>query len=133
MSTLAEKMGLLSEMISFAIIDGKIHEREYGFIMLIANELGVDKTALDQLFHNEIKPATLISEFDRIQQFYRLALLMHIDGVLHIKEDNALHEIGIKMGLDPTAMKQILKMMKQNKNCLIDGQMLMSTFAVQNN
>ncbi|MEO0059847.1 MAG: hypothetical protein RLZZ312_1494 [Bacteroidota bacterium] len=133
MTTLPEKLSLLQEMICFAVIDGKIHDREYGFIILVANELGVDKLEIKRLFQNEINPTVLVSEFDRIQQFYRLALLMYVDGILHIKEDNALHEIGIKMGLDPTAMKQILKMLKQNKNCVIDGEILIKTFAVQNN
>ena len=133
MPTLEEKLSLLSEMISFAVIDGKLHDREYNFILLIACELRVDKPLLDSLFQEEIKPAVLKSEFDRIQQFYRLALLMHIDGVLHEKEDNSLHEIGISMGLNPSAMNKILKLMKNCPSRIIDAKVLFNAFMIQQN
>lgn len=133
MATLEQKLSLLSEMISFSIIDGKLHESEYGFINLIAVELGIEKPLLDSLFQDEIKPQKLVTEIGRIQQFYRLALLMHIDGVLHEKEDNSLHEIGIKMGLNPQAMNTVLKLMKKNKNCILDAKVLFKTFDAQHN
>lgn len=133
MATLEAKLSLLSEMISFSIIDGELHDREYSFISLIANELGVEKSILNNLFHQEIKPVQLLSEISRIRQFYRLALLMHIDGVLHEKEDNSLHEIGIKMGLNPQAMNTVLKYMKQNIDGTIDGKQLFKTFDIQHN
>ena len=133
MSTLEEKLSLLSEMISFAVIDGKLHEREYNFILLIALELRVDKPLLDSLFQEEIKPLKFKSEFDRIQQFYRLALLMHSDGVLHEKEDNSLHEIGISMGLNPVAMNKILKLMKNCPTRVIAPRILLEAFTIQHN
>lgn len=133
MATLEKKLSLLSEMISFSIIDGKLHKSEYGFISLVAIELGIEKNLLDSLFQNEIKPQQLVNEIGRIQQFYRLALLMHIDGILHEKEDNSLHEIGIKMGLNPQAMNTVLKLMKQNKNCILDAKVLFKTFDAQHN
>ena len=133
MATLEQKLSLLSEMISFSIIDGKLHESEYGFITLVATELGIEKPLLDSLFQDEIKPQQLVTEIGRIQQFYRLALLMHIDGVLHEKEDNSLHEIGIRMGLNPQAMNTVLKLMKKNKNCILDPNILFKTFDAQHN
>ncbi len=133
MSTLEEKLSLLSEMISFSVIDGKLHEREYNFILLIALELRVDKPFLDSLFQEEIKPLQFKSEFDRIQQFYRLALLMHSDGVLHEKEDTSLHEIGISMGLNPVAMNKILKLMKNCPARIIAPRVLLEAFMVQHN
>ena len=103
------------------------------FILLIALELRVDKPFLDSLFQEEIKPLQFKSEFDRIQQFYRLALLMHIDGVLHEKEDNSLHEIGISMGLNPSAMNKILKLMKNCPSRIIDAKVLFNAFMIQQN
>ena len=133
MSTLEEKLSLLSEMISFSVIDGKLHDREYNFILLIAIEIHVDKPLLDSLFQEEIKPLKFKSEFDRIQQFYRLALLMHIDGILHEKENNSLHEIGITMGLNPVAMNKILKLMKNCPTRVVAPRVLFEAFMVQNN
>ena len=133
MPTLEEKLSLLSEMISFAVIDGKLHEREYNFILLIACELRIDKSLFDSLFQEELKPVKQKDEFDRILQFYRLALLMHVDGVLHEKEDNSLHEIGISMGLNPVAMNKILKLMKSCPTRIISPQVLFESFTTQRN
>ena len=48
MSTYKEKLGLLSQMISFARIDQGIQESEYDFIFNVAQNLGVTKKAFDQ-------------------------------------------------------------------------------------
>jgi uncharacterized tellurite resistance protein B-like protein len=133
MATLEEKLSLLSEMISFAVIDGKLHDREYRFIVLIATELRIEKPLLDSLFQEEIMPQKLKTEFARIQQFYRLALLMHIDNVLHEKEYNSLHEIGISMGLNPAAMKKILVLMKNSPKRTISPKVLFDAFTMQHN
>ena len=79
MNTHKEKLSLLIELVEFSIVDGHLHQREYDFIAIVANELKIEKSVFESLFHKEIKPTVLKSEFQRIQQFYRLALLMHID------------------------------------------------------
>ncbi|WP_235922006.1 tellurite resistance TerB family protein [Flavobacterium phycosphaerae] len=107
-----EKLALLAEMISFSVIDGRLHEREYLFLTMIAQELQVTNEDFKALFHHEEYPVIIKSEFERIQQFYRLALLMHCDGVLHEREQNKIHEIGINMGLNPHAIKRVLKAME---------------------
>lgn len=133
MATLEEKLSLLTEMISFAVIDGKLHDKEYQFIFLIAQELKIEKPLLDSLFHDEIKPLKVKSEVARIQQFYRLALLMHIDNFLHEKEYTFLHEIGITMGLNPAGMKKVLKLMKNSPTKTIAPKILFDSFTVQYN
>jgi uncharacterized tellurite resistance protein B-like protein len=133
MPTLEQKNGLLSDLISFSIIDGKLHKKEYDFILLIATELGIRKVDLDVLFHEEIVPITIKNELDRVIHFYRLALLMHIDGVIHVKENIKLHEIGIQMGLDPNAIKTIINLMENNENCIVNEQVILEAFEIQKN
>ena len=36
METTQEKISLLQEMISFALIDGELHDREYDFIEIVS-------------------------------------------------------------------------------------------------
>jgi hypothetical protein len=72
-------------------------------------------------------------EFHRICQFYRLALLMHVDGVLHETEQIKINEIGINMGLNPYAMKRVLHLMKNSPNRMVDGELLLSIFSEQHN
>lgn len=132
-NTQSQKLSLLSDMIAFAVVDGKLHDNEYLFLSLIAEDLGIDSTEFQQLFHSENKSEVIKDDFERIQQFYRLALLMHCDGVLHEREEKRIHEIGIGMGLDPFAMKRVLKAMKQSPTRLISPDYLLEVFQEQNN
>jgi hypothetical protein len=128
-----EKLNLLREMIAFALVDGELHDREYDFIEMLATELEIDKPTLHKLFENKDSVQILKDEFSRICQFYRLALLMHCDDVLHEREQIKINEIGINMGLNPFAMKRILNMMQKSPNGLIDGQTLLALFSEQYN
>jgi uncharacterized tellurite resistance protein B-like protein len=133
METYEQKIALLSDMIAFAIVDGELHDREYQFLSLIALELGVDKDKLNQLFHEENRSEIIKSEFERIQQFYRLALLMHCDGILHEREQIKIHEIGVNMGLNPHAIKRVLKAMEASPNKMISAEFLLEVFQEQLN
>lgn len=133
MNTKEQKISLLCDMIAFAIIDGELHEREYMFLSIIATELGIDKDEFKQLFHEENRIEIIKSEFERIQQFYRLALLMHCDGLLHEREQIKIHEIGVNMGLNPFAMKRVLKAMEQSPTRMISPDYLLEVFQEQHN
>jgi uncharacterized tellurite resistance protein B-like protein len=133
MDTHEEKINLLSEMIAFSVIDGRLHEREYQFVWIVAQELGIDKNEFNDLFHQELTAKVAKSEFERIQQFYRLALLMHCDGVLHQKEEEAIRQIAINMGLNPSATHRVLKLMKVSPNAMIPPQVLLEHFQEQLN
>lgn len=133
MENYEQKLALLSDMIAFAIVDGELHDREYQFLSIVAVELGINKTELNQLFHEEKRSEIIKSEFERIQQFYRLALLMHCDGILHEREQIKIHEIGINMGLNPHAIKRVLKAMEKSPNKMISPEFLLEVFQEQLN
>ena len=133
MNNYEERVSLLSEMIAFSVIDGRLHEREYLFLTMIADELQIARDDFKNLFHKEEYPIVVKSEFERIQQFYRLALLMHCDGVLHEREEIKIHEIGINMGLNPHAIKRVLKAMKISPTKMISPEFLIEVFQEQLN
>ena len=133
MNTYEEKRSLLLEMIAFSTVDGQLHKREYEFLAIVANELNISPTVFNDLFHQELPQIVIKSEFERFQQFYRLALLMHCDGILHQKEEIAIQQISINMGLNPNVTNRILKMMKRNRNPLIDAGVLLEVFKEQHN
>lgn len=133
METYQEKISLLQEMIAFALIDGELHDREYDFIEMVSKELEIEKETFHKLFENKTDVKVIKDEFNRVCQFYRLALLMHADGVLHEREQIKINEIGINMGLNPYAMKRVLHLMKKSPNRMVDGQTLLSVFAEQHN
>jgi uncharacterized tellurite resistance protein B-like protein len=133
MNTYEEKLSLLSEMIAFAKIDGQVHEREYRFLSIVAAQLRIDRYTFEDLFVHPAKKEILKTEHERILQFYRLALLMHADGVLHTNEQVAIREIGINMGLSPFAMKGVLNEIKRSPTGLVDPEVLLALFRAQQN
>ncbi|QYJ67881.1 excinuclease ABC subunit B [Flavobacterium litorale] len=133
MNTYEEKLSLLSEMIAFAQIDGQVNEREYQLLSIVASQLSIEQDVFEGLFDNKAKKVVIKSEHQRILQFYRLALLMHADGVLHINEQIAIREMGINMGLSPYAMRSVLAEMKKSPSGLIDPDVLLALFRAQHN
>ena len=133
MPTYDEKISLVLEMIAFATIDGALHKKEYAFLEIVAIELKISKIIFNDLFHQELPYIVIKSEFERFHQFYRLALLMHSDGVLHPKEEVAILQIGINMGLNPIVTNRILKMMKMRQSPIIEAEILLEIFKEQDN
>jgi hypothetical protein len=133
MNTYEEKISLLLEMIAFSTVDGSLHKREYEFLGIIAAELKIPLAVFNDLFHQELPQIRIKSEFERIQQFYRLALLMHCDGILHSKEEIEIQQISIKMGLNLLATKRILEIMKKSRSPIIESDILLDIFQEQHN
>ena len=133
MDSYEEKISLLSEMIAFAVIDGELHDREYDFLKMVSEELQIDKETFLSLFSKRNEFEVIKDEFHRILHFYRLALLMHCDGVLHNREKVAIHEIGINMGLNPNAMKKILHLMEEAPGQMVEAETLLCAFHEQLN
>ena len=69
MNSFEEKRSLLLEMISFSIVDGKLHQRELDFIWIVAKELSFTRAEYSDLFHQELPHLPIKSEFQRIQEF----------------------------------------------------------------
>ena len=133
MNTEAEKRSLLLEMIMFATVDGHLHKRELEFLRLVALELSISEEEFQDLFHQEHETIPIKSEMQRINQFYRLALLMHIDGILHEREHYAIQQIALEMGLNLSAVKRVLEMMKKAPNTMINPIVLLEIFQEQHN
>ena len=133
MDTHEKKINLLTEMISFSVVDGRLHQREYEFLWIVAKELKINKDDFNELFHQELPTDIVKSEIGRIQQFYRLALLMYADGVLHEKEKTALIQIAINMGLNPHATKRVLLLMQEAPFTIISPKVLLGIFKEQLN
>jgi uncharacterized tellurite resistance protein B-like protein len=133
MNTYEQKLSLLTEMIEFAKVDGELHERELEFLALVAHELNIEKPVFIDLFRQQSDIKIIKSEAQRIHQFYRLALLMHVDGKLHQNENIAIRQLGINMGLSPSAMNRVLDLMKASPTGMVDADEIINTFKEQQN
>ena len=77
----------------------------YDFLELVSQELNIDKATFLKLFSERGQTKVIKDEFNRICQFYRLALLMHSDGVLHERETNENKRIRHQYGIEPVCYK----------------------------
>jgi hypothetical protein len=128
-----EKLSLLSEMIAFSLVDGELHEEEMSLLHFISQELEVESSEFMRLFFEPKKPVVLKEQFSRILHFYQLALIMHCDNRLHTNEKIAIKDIGIRMGLNPIAMKTILQLMEQSPDNKVEIDVLITVFQHQHN
>ena len=133
MDSYQEKLNILSEMIAFARVDQSIKQSEYQFLVKVASNLGIDKTTFDELLKKKTTKPTLKSQAERIVQFHRLLLLMNIDEEQHEKEINSLHTMGLKMGLPPNGITQVLKVMHKYPNKIVPPEVLIDIFKTQYN
>lgn len=133
MNSYQEKLSILSELIAFARIDYKMKEDEYDFLLSVANLMQVRKTSLDELLKNTAEISVPKTQIDRIVQFHRLLLLMNIDNEQHQKEIEKLHNIGLWMGLPPSAISQVLEVMHQYPNKAVPPDVLFTIFRAYDN
>lgn len=133
MGTYEEKLSILSEMIAFARVDHSLNQAEYEFLLKVAMNLGVDRPTFDGLLKERSPKVQLKTQGERIVQFHRLLLLMNIDREQHKKEINTLYNIGLKMGLPPVAIGQVLEVMHNYPDNIIPPDVLINIFKAHYN
>ncbi len=122
------KLSILSELIAFARADHSITDSEYNFLLSIAKNLGVKKATFDALFEVDIEKVIPKTQAERILQFHRLVLLMNVDQEQHELEIEKLHNLGLQMGLPPSAIEQVLTIMHNYPHKVIPPDILLSIF-----
>lgn len=123
-----EKKQIISDMIGLAKADNVLHEREYEFILAVAGRLELSKTDVDTLHARPLKVSVLSTELQRITQFHRLLLLMNVDQETHSTELDAIHNYGLKLGIRPEAIEQILGKMEDHENKMIPSNRMVEIF-----
>lgn len=133
MSTYKEKLSILSEMIAFAKVDKNLREPEYNFLLGVASQLGIERETFDSLFNDEVEHIIPKTQADRILQFHRLVLLMNVDQNQHDIEISRLHNIGLGMGLPPSAIEQVLTVMHRYPDKIVPPEVLIDIFKAHYN
>jgi len=133
MSTYKEKLSILSEMIAFAKADHALKDTEYNFLFGVAVSLGINKEIFDSLLDKQVKIIVPKTQAERILQFHRLVLLMNIDQERNKIEISKLHNIGLGMGLPPSAIEQVLTVMHDYPDMIIPPEVLINIFKAHYN
>jgi hypothetical protein len=128
-----EKLSILTELIKLASCDKKVRDKEYFFILAIAERLGISKKEFEPLFEEYIEFTPPASEFDRILQFHQLVLLMNVDQEPRVKEMEFIKDLGIRMGLNPLATNKVLSEMTNYPNNIMPADRLIEIFSEQYN
>jgi hypothetical protein len=119
---------MLSDLIILAHADEKLTRSEYDFILMLAKRMQLDKKEVDLLFKNPIPSKLLFTELERITHFYKLVLLMNVDLETHEKEILVIRDFGLKMGIRPGVIDQILMRMNEYENKIIPSDELIRIF-----
>jgi uncharacterized tellurite resistance protein B-like protein len=104
-----EKLSLLQDLIALSKADNNVSFMETQFINSVAMTMGISAQELQHIKDNPIPFNPQNKEMDRITQFYRLLLLMGVDSDHHDEEVTFCKNLGLKMGLNPTAINEVIK------------------------
>ena len=128
MNTYKEKLSILSEMIAFAKVDDLVKDPEYNFLLSVSKQLGIERESFDGLFEEESEHLIPKTQAERILQFHRLVLLMNVDQVQEKVEIKRLYDVGLGMGLPPSAIDQVLSIMHKYPNNVVPPEVLIDIF-----
>lgn len=108
MYTHEQKISHLQALYHLALVDGVLSKEEVTYIELVAERLGI---SLSELQFDESTTLDLIlpdREYKLYSLFHRLAVIIMIDDHVHHEEAQHCFNLGIKMGLHPNAIKEII-------------------------
>lgn len=125
---LEHNKSLISDLICLAKADDVVDTAEYDFIHRIGARMGLDFDVVEDLFENPQSSVQLFSEMDRIIHFHKLLMVMNVDRETHEKEIIALRNFGLKLGIHPGAIDQILLKMNQYEDKIIPSDDLIAIF-----
>lgn len=133
MHTEEEKLSLISQLIELSKADGYVSPDEIQFIHTISQMIGVSEEQTYNLFEKPHPFRAPKSEYDRIIQFHRMVLLMNVDYEVHENELREIKNLGLKMGLPPQAILEVLQEMKNHHNHVIPPEKLLRIFTKYHN
>ncbi|MEO9531256.1 MAG: TerB family tellurite resistance protein [Crocinitomicaceae bacterium] len=124
-----EKRSMISELIELAKVDGQVSEQEVGFIKQIGNMMGMQDADILALFKEPAPFDPPDPHFDRIVHFQQMVLLMNVDQEVDNSEISHLRYMGMKLGLNPNAVNEVLKRMYEYPNNMIPADELIKIYA----
>lgn len=124
---------LISDLILLAHADDKVTQAEYDFIKRMASRLDITPMEVDELFVDPKPSVPIFSEMDRIVHFHRLILLMNVDRETHANEVASIRNFGLKMGIRPGVIDQVLSQMELYEDKIIPSDELLKIFQAHYN
>jgi hypothetical protein len=113
LDTHAQKISLLRSLYHLASADDELKKVELVYIKNVAKFIGVDAAELEALQPGEPDLELPDREYKVYAIFHRLAAIIMIDGDISPREHRYCFNLGIKMGLHPNAIGEIIKLIAE--------------------
>jgi uncharacterized tellurite resistance protein B-like protein len=114
-------------------MDREISDLELQYMLRIADRLGLSSEDVNRVIKEEIPFSPPIHESTRLVLFHQLLILIYVDGKIDKKELEFLKGLGLKLGLNPYAVSEILEILKNNAEEGIDPKKITEIFKNYNN
>jgi len=88
----------------------------------------MSRKTFDELVLKPLPTKVQASELDRITHFYRLVLVMKVDEIYHENEYVTLKNFGLKLGIRPGIVDQILHLSRSKNSPILSPEELISLF-----
>jgi len=107
--TLKQKISHLQALFHLACADRELSQIEITYIRIVAEHLGVNVEQLKGFDPSEPVLVLPDREYKIYGLFHRLAIIMMIDNQIDEKEKRYCFNLGVKMGLHPNAVSEIIE------------------------
>lgn len=108
MDTHKQKIAHLKSLYHLASVDNFISPEERMYIEVVAEKLGVDLNELKMGDVSEPELELPDREYKLYSLFHRLVIILTVDGNVSDEEKRYCFSLGIKMGLHPNAIAEIM-------------------------
>jgi DnaJ-domain-containing protein 1 len=112
MDTYAQKISHLKALYHLACADNVLTKAEAVYIRNVAERLGVDPKELEKFEAHEPELDLPDTEYKTQVLFHRLVIITMIDNEMTDLEKQYCTNLGVKMGLHPQAVNEIIELIK---------------------
>ena len=109
MDTYQQKLSHLKALYHLACIDNVLSKEEATYIINVAERLGIDPEELVDFDGTEPDLVLPDKQYKLYAVFHRLVMVIMIDNVANEMERKYCFDLGIKMGLHPNAVIEVIK------------------------
>jgi len=103
-----QKISHLKALYYVACADNHLSQAETVYIKIVAERLGVNADEIQKFDGQEPELELPDKEYKLYSLFHRLAHIIMIDNDPHEKEIQFCFDLGVKMGLNPNAIREII-------------------------
>jgi hypothetical protein len=112
LDTRAQKISLLRSLYHLASADNELKKVELVYIKNVAKFIGIEPDELETFVPGEPDLELPDREYKVYAIFHRLAAIIMIDGDISEREHRYCFNLGIKMGLHPNAVGEIITLIE---------------------